>query len=239
MLNYYFINYLYRNRIILLLPLVFLFLQYMGETPTRLFVHSALFFFTLALLAVYSSLSIYLFATCCRVALAFFNMLLPIPFVLLTQARYDGDINTDQEVLFYAALLTILLQLLIWFISLFFKPPSISQTLHENNTMQHDTEDAGSIGNEKDAEQTIVASAIVQNGQFRPVTLAIAGIEDCFYIAELYGGNEVIDFKEQFLEYLETKQSSTYSYTAVCSYLKFGEYLQERQEYTVTIGPPL
>jgi hypothetical protein len=210
----------------------------MGETPTRLFVRSPLFLLTLALLAIYSSLSLYLFVKCCRRASVFLNMLLPIPFVLLAQARYDGGINTTHEVLFNAALLTILLQLLIWCISLFFKPPSISKTAAEHTTKQQRVEDSGTMSEKKKGKKSIVATAIIKNGPFRPVTLAIAEVEECFYIAELYGGNEVIDFKEQFLEYLETKQCSTRNYTAVCSYLKFGEYLQERQEYTVTIMPP-
>ena len=72
-------------------------------------------------------------------------MIVPAPFVLLSKERYNGGVDPSYEILFYMVFSLIVIQLLLWFISLFFKIRSLDEAIKESeksnskNLLKRDT----------------------------------------------------------------------------------------------------
>ena len=167
-------------------------------------------------LAFYSTLFVYMYL---RSLQALILMLIPVPFILLSRDRYNGGIDISYETEFNIMLSLVSIQIVIWFVSLFFKARSISDNIKKE---------------EKHLDNLSVCASI-ESAHQETVNIMINKIDDCFYIAELIGCDGSINFTEQYLEYLETEKITTQSYLAVCTYVKFGECHQNKETYSVTI----
>jgi hypothetical protein len=164
-------------------------------------------------------------------------MIVPAPFVLLSKERYNGGVDPSYEILFYMLFSLIVIQLLLWFISLFFKTRSIDEAIKESeksnskNLLKRDT----LLEKKETNTYRLNIKASIKNSHKKVANIIITEIHDCIYIAELVGCEGSIDFTAQYLNFVKTGKSTTLSYPVICSYFKFGDYHHVRDVYSVTL----
>ncbi len=227
-------HYFYKGRILLFIPLLYLFSEWILSVPTREIVYSSLFVYTVLFLAFYTTLFIYMYT---RSYKALLFMIVPTPIILLSRERYSEGLDHSYEILYYIFFSLIVIQLILWFISLFFKIRSLDDTLEAKDiTLTHNPELQKSITKKKKKDiYALNISVSIRNSRYKVANLTIEKIYDCIYTAELIGCEGSIDFTAQYLEFVETGKSKTVSYPITCSYFKFGDYHQVKDVYTVTL----
>jgi len=203
--------YFYKARLFLIIPFFYLFREWIIDKPMHQIVHSGVFIFTVVFLAIYCTLFIYMYL---RTYWSMLLMVIPLPFILLSQVRYNGNINTSYDYLFYIFFTLFVIEIIIWFISLFFKQRSLSYNIFDKN----------------------IKAIILDSKQLPIKTITIKCEQDCIFIDELIGCTGSFDFREQYLVYLQLKKPSIEKYHITCSYFKFGDYHQVKGFYFVSLG---
>jgi len=233
-LNYFIEHYFYKGRILLFIPLIYLLTEYCRSVPTREIVHSDLFLYSIFLLSSYATLFLYMYSKSLKTLLL---MIVPAPFVLLSKERYNGGVDTGYEILFYIVFFLIVIQLLLWFISLFFKTRSLDEAIEESDksNSQDLLKRETPLEKKKPYTYGLNIRASIKNSHKKVASIIITERYDCIYIAELIGCERSINFTAQYLDFLKTGKSTTISYPIICSYFKFGEYHQIKDVYMVTL----